>query len=47
MALGLSDAVRDAIPAAAAAILELAERVGVTVELRADASDAAPWWEAA
>jgi len=47
MALGLSDAVRNAIPAAAAAVLELAERVGVRAELRADASDAAPWWEAA
>jgi hypothetical protein len=39
--------VRNAIPAAAAAVLELAERVGVRAELRADASDAAPWWEAA
>jgi hydrogenase maturation protease len=47
MALGLSPAVRDAIPLAAAAVLELAERVGVTAELRADASDSIPWWEAA
>ena len=47
MALGLSVAVRNAIPLAAAAVLELAERVGVTAEPRVDASDAAPWWEAA
>jgi hydrogenase maturation protease len=47
MALGLSDAVRNAVPLAAAAVLELAERAGVIAELRADASDAVPWWEAA
>lgn len=47
MALGLSEAVRKAVPLAAAAVLELAERVGVIAELRADPSDAAPWWEAA
>jgi hydrogenase maturation protease len=47
MALGLSDAVRNAVPLAAAVVLELAERVGVVAELRADASDAVPWWEAA
>src|SRR3954453_3785448 len=47
MALGLSPAVRDAIPLAAPAVLELAERVGVIAELRADATDSIPWWEAA
>jgi len=47
MAIGLSDAVRNAVPLAATAVLELAERVGVIAEPRADASAAAPWWEAA
>jgi hydrogenase maturation protease len=47
MALGLSDAVRNAIPLAAAAVLELAERVGVVAEPRADAGSTIPWWEAA
>jgi len=47
MALGLSEAVRNAVPLAAAAVLELCERMGITPEPRADASDAAPWWEAA
>jgi hydrogenase maturation protease len=47
MALGLSEAVRNAVPRAAAAVLELCERLGITPEARADASAAAPWWEAA
>ena len=47
MALGLSDAVRHAIPLAAAAVLELAERVGVVAKQRTDPGATVPWWEAA
>ncbi len=47
MAIGLSDEVRGAIPAAAAAVLELAERAGVLAEPIVNSAPTSPWWEAA
>jgi len=47
MAIGLSAEVRNAIPVAAAAVLDLAERVGVVPEPIANSAPTAPWWEAA
>ena len=46
MGIGLSPAVTEALPAAAAAVVAEVEKLGVTARRRDDARDADLWWAA-